>query len=186
MIARLADWLATRTTRERRLLQVAAGAAVLALVVATAFGVVDDLDARRARVTARERELHAVRRLAAELSDLTPRADGDGASLLTRLVTTADAVVGRTRIAAMTPIATPETDVVRSERVALRLAGASLAETVRLLHTLATAAPPLTVSRLEMRKHPDDARRFDATLEVTSLRGPTPGATAAAGAAVAP
>lgn len=172
MIARLADWLTTRTPRERRLLQLAGAAAALAVVVAAAFALVDDLNARRARVAARERELHAVRRLAAELGDLSATADGDGASLLTRLETTADAVVGRARIAAMTPIATPETDVVRSERVALRLSGTSLAETVRLLHTLATAAPPLTVSRLELRKHPDDARRFDATLEVTSLRGP--------------
>jgi hypothetical protein len=50
--------------------------------------------------------------------------------------------------------------------VALRIAGASLADVVRLLHGLESGSPRLAVARLELRKHPDDPTRFDATIEV--------------------
>ena len=54
-------------------------------------------------------------------------------------------------------------------RGALAVRGASLADTVRLLHRLETADPPLHVARLELRKQPDDPAHFDATVEVAEL-----------------
>jgi hypothetical protein len=138
------------------------------MAVAIAVGAIrDDLAALRERVAAQERTLSHVRGLAAELSHAAPAADGD--ALLARLETAADAVVGRARIASMTPLDGAEVAGAREERVALRLAGASLGETVRLLHALAAAEPPLPVVRLDLRKHPDDARHFDATIEVSRL-----------------
>ena len=103
-----------------------------------------------------------MRRLAAAVGrDAAPTgSDATGASLLSRLEETAGAVVGRERIASMTPAA----GVAENPRVALRVVNASLVETVRLLHALERDA--LGVAKLELRKHPDDPGRFDATIEV--------------------
>ena len=154
-------WLADRSRRERRLL--AAAGLVTTIVVAwqaTAAGR-DDLTALRARVAGHERELADVRRLAATIGqEGAPTTDATGASLLSRLEGTAGAVVGRERIASMTPAA----GVADGPRVALRVVNASLVETVRLLHALERDA--LGVARLELRKHPDDPAHFDATIEV--------------------
>lgn len=164
-------WLAGRAPHERALLLGVAGLVALGLGIAVARAVVDDIAARRARVEAATRELARVRMLAAEIA-ATPVA-GDGAvagSLLTRLEATADAVVGRQRIAGMAPIAGgAAAGGLREEGVTLRLAGASLDETVRLLHTLGAASPPLGVGRLYLQKHPDDGRRFDVALEIRTL-----------------
>ena len=155
-------WLADRSPRERRLLAVAA--VVVGLVVAWQASVVvrDDLASLRARVAGHERELADVRRLAATVGRDTAPTGGDatGASLLSRLEETAGAVVGRERIASMTPAA----GVAENPRVALRVVNASLVVTVRLLHGLEHDA--LGVAKLELRKHPDDPGRFDATVEV--------------------
>jgi len=171
-VSRLAARLAALAPRERRL--VAAAAAIFALVVGgrIAVAVHDDLATLRARVAGHERDLADVRRAAATLRRSAPAtAEGDGAaSLLSRLESAAGGAVGRERIASMTPSAGPVEDGVAEERVALSVRGASLVETVRLLHALETATPPLRVVRLELRKHPDETERFDATVEVTQTR----------------
>ena len=83
--------------------------------------------------------------------------------------------MGRPRIAAMTPASTPLPEGLREERVTLRITGASLGELVRLLHGLGSADPPIDIARLALRKHPDDARRFDANVEaVRVVPGETP------------
>lgn len=160
-------WWDDRSPRERWL----AGIALATLLVTAGIVVVgtirDDLAALRDRVAAQERTLVHVRGLAAELTHAAPAGDGD--ALLARLETAADAIVGRARIASMTPLDGVDVGGAREERVAVRLAGASLGETVRLLHALAAAEPPLPVVRLDLRKHPDDARHFDATIEVSRL-----------------
>jgi hypothetical protein len=155
-------WLADRSPRERRLLATAAGVTGLVVAWQTAVVVRDDFAALRARVAGHERELADVRRLAATVGrDAAPPAsDTTGASLLSRLEGTAGAVVGRERIASMTPAA----GVAENPRVALRVVNASLVETVRLLHALERDA--LGVARLELRKHPDDPAQFDAMIEV--------------------
>lgn len=155
-------WLAGRSARERRLLAVAAIVTGLVVAWRATVAVRDDLAGLRARVTGHERELADVRRLAAAVGrDAAPAfPDATGASLLSRLEGTAGAVVGRERIASMTPAA----GVAENPRVALRVVNASLVETVGLLHALERDA--LGVARLELRKHPDDPGRFDATIEV--------------------
>jgi hypothetical protein len=169
-VSRLSAWLAGRSARERTLVLAAAGLA-LALVAAVAVrAVLGDLALARARVAGHERELRDVRRLAAALEHSPPAAaagDGDGASLLARLEAAAGEVVGRERIASMTPESGAVED---EERVTLRLTGATLPDTVRLLHALATGSPPLGVTGLTLRKHPDDQTRFDATFEVAQGR----------------
>ena len=157
----LRTWLAGLGERERRL--VVAGAA-LAGVLAAVMAVVavrDDLASLRARVTARERELQQVRRLATSLGPARAPSVVDGA-LLTRLQAATDAAALADRVTAMTPAPDGE-----PARLGVRVSGASLAETVRLLHQLDQDGAPLGVGRLALRKHPDDPRRFDVTLEIT-------------------
>ncbi len=165
MIAQLRVWLATRSEREQRLLAVAAAVAVGSAALLAVAAVRGDLAARRARVAALERELAAVRRLAATLGQ-EGRGAADTPSTLARLQAAADAVGLGERIAAMTPAADGGSD----DRVSLRIAGASLADTVGLLHALETDEPALGVARFALRKHPDDATRFDLVLETTQRR----------------
>jgi len=171
-VRRLAAWLATLSARERTLVAAAAAAAGLGLVASGVLGVRDDLATLGARVAGHERELAAVRRAAAALRRGGAPAAGEAAdppALLARLEAAATDAVGRERIASMTPTTGPVEDGLAEERVALAVRGASLADTVRLLHRLETADPPLHVARLELRKRPDDPAHFDATVEVAEL-----------------
>jgi len=172
---RVGAWLAARTPRERAGMIAAAATVALASVVTAALGVHHDFSRLQAAVAVRERELAALRRLAADLGPAPAPSPAEGPSLVTRLETAAASVVGRPRIAAMTPASTPLPEGLREERVTLRIAGTSLGELVRLLHGLGSADPPIDVARLELHKHPDDAHRFDATVEaarVVAGRGP--------------
>ena len=165
----LAAWFAGRSARERLLLAGAGALAAAVVALQLVLAVRDDFATLRARVQGHERELGAVRRAAATLARSGPGGETTEAPLA-RLETAATAVVGRDRIAAMTPAAGPVEDGVAEERVALRIAGATLVETTALLHGLETATPPLHVARLEMRKQPDDPTRFDVTVEIATLR----------------
>ena len=168
---RFAAWLAGLSARERTLVAAAAATAALALVARGGLALRDDLATLRARVAGHERELAAVRRAAATLRRGAPAAGeaADSPALLARLEAAASDAVGRERIASMTPAAGAVEDGLAEERVALAVRGTSLADTVRLLHRLETAEPPLHVARLELRKHPDDPAHFDATVEVAEL-----------------
>ena len=169
--ATLAARVAALAPRERALLA-AAAALTLAIVGWIGLaGISADLAALRARVAGRERELAAVRRLAGQLREgPAPAAvePPDAPSLLTRLESAAAEVVGRERIAAMTPTTGSVDDGTAEERVALRVSGASLAEVVRLLHGLESGAG-LAVATVGLRKHPDDPARFEVTVEVARL-----------------
>jgi hypothetical protein len=169
MRERLQAWLALRAPRERALLTGVLGAAAVGGVVAAALAIHADLARLDAAVVAGEHELAALRRLAADLGPAPAATPTGGPSLVTRLETAAAAVVGRPRIAAMTPATTPLPEGLREERVTLRLAGTSLAELVRLLHGLGAADPPIDVAGLTLRKHPDDPRRFDASVEAARV-----------------
>jgi type II secretion system (T2SS) protein M len=148
-------WLASRSARERRLLAVAAAGTALVVGVGVAGAIRADLTRARGRVAALERELAAVRRLAGTLGTAGAHTDP---STLARLQDAAGGAGLGDRIAALTPGGD-------DDRVALRVAGASLAETVRLLHALDAGEPPPAIARLALKKHPDDATRFDLVVE---------------------
>jgi len=161
-------WLAGRSERERRLLTLAGVCALVLLTGGATIGVRNDLQRLRARVEARTLELAQIRRLAAAAPG-APDTQSDGATLLSRLQAATDAAGVAERVAAMTPA---ETGSETSPRLAVRMTGASLAETVQLLHALDRDPPMLGVPRLTLRRHPDDPRRFDVTLEVAAGRAP--------------
>jgi len=156
---RLREWLAERSARERRMIALAAGATALWTVVQLGAAGARDLGAARERVDARRRELATVHQLARELERSRRLAAAPGAEpLVTRLEAAASSVVGRERIASMTPLAG------EADAVALRLVGATLGEAVRLLHEVEAGGGH--VEKLDMVKHPDDSGRFDLLLEV--------------------
>jgi hypothetical protein len=163
--AAIAAWLRERSERERRLLAAAAGATALVTAMQLGAMVARDFAQARARVESQRRELATVRRLAREITQgrrATARADAS--PLVTRLETAALGVVGRERLASMTPVAgAPDT-------VALRLVGTSLDETVRVLHAVEDGGAE--VEKVELIKHPDDPARFDVLLEVAG-NGPS-------------
>ncbi len=165
MIARVQGWLTTRNDRERRLVALAAGVTLAALVGAVALAVHDDLATLRARVAAHERELALVRRLAAMASGASP-GTGDDSALITRLQAAADAARLTDRVVAMTPADVTTAGGPSNSGLTVRVGGASLAETVHLLHVLDEEAAPLGVARFALRKHLDDPHRFDVTLEI--------------------
>jgi len=172
MRTRLSPWLDRRSPRERTLVGVAGALVAVSLVVGGGLAVRDELRAAAARVTASERELAHVRRLAALVTRARAEAPaatatGDTPSLPSLLEAAAGEVVGRERIASMTPAAAGDGEA----RVTLRIAGASLDEAVRLVHEVESAAGPIGVARLGLEKHVDDAQRFDLQLEV---RAPAP------------
>jgi hypothetical protein len=170
LLERALAWLESRAPRERALLLGAALLAALILIGRAGLAVGDGLALARARVAAHGRDLTEIRRLAAALGRQAPpvRSAGmeESPSLVSRLAVVAEAAVGRERIASMTPTTEPAADGRVEERVALRVSGASLADTVRLLHDLESGSPPLVVTGLTLRKQPDDARRFEASVEV--------------------
>lgn len=167
LVERARAWLDARSGRERRLLALAAGAVVVSLGVTIVGAIRDDLAGLRARVAGHERDLAAIRALAARLESQPPPpaldpAEGD--SLLTRLEHAATTVVARNRIASMTP-----TD---GAHIALDLRDASLRETVALVHALEQATPPLHVVRLGLRRHADDPAHLGASIEVSGGAAP--------------
>ena len=165
MIRHAREWLATRSERERRLLGTAAAVTVIVTVTAVALAAQDDLTTLGARVAARERELAAVRRLAGTVAGARP-ATGDDGALTTRVQAATDAARLADRVAAMTPETTTAADGVVTSRLSVRVSGASLAETVQLLHALDDGAAPLDVPRLTLTKHLDDPRRFELTIDL--------------------
>jgi len=169
--ARLGAWLAGLSPRERMLLTVAGALTLGLLVLGAVLTVRDDLATLHARVAGRERELAEVRRLTTRLRQAAggEPSTPDGA-LFTRLQAAVDQSVGRDRLAAMTPAEGPVEAGFAEQRVGLSLHGATLAQVVALLHALEGGAPPLPVARVELRKIPDDATRFDASVEVVELR----------------
>jgi hypothetical protein len=162
--ARFDRWWSTRSAREQRLLGGAALALALAAAVHLGSGVARDLAATRARIEAQERDLVTVRRLArALLQQRAVAPAGDDTPLVSRVEAAASEVVGRERIASMTPLVGP------TDGVALRLVSASLGETVRVLHEIERGG--IRVDTLDLVKHPDDPARFDVSLEIAGGGG---------------
>jgi hypothetical protein len=148
--------------RERTLARAGAALVVAALAARAGLAVRDDFAALERRVATAERDLLAVRRLAARLGAAAAGEPAD-APLVTRLEQAAEGIVGRERIAAIAPADERRPDA----GLALRVSDASLAETVRLLHALEAGPPALGVTRLELARHADDPGRFGLRVEVT-------------------
>lgn len=165
MRVRLFTWWQARSAREQRLLGMALAASSVAVAVQLGLMVTRDLAQARARIEAQQRDLVAVRRLAREVTqDRAAAAAGDDTPLVSRLEAAAAGVIGRERIASMTPM------VGARDGVALRLVGTSLGETVQVLYDIERGGN--RVEKLDLVKHPDDPERFDVTLEVATAGAP--------------
>jgi len=157
--ARLSTWWSARSAREQRLLRLAVAACGVVAALHLGATIAGSLAQARARLEVQQRDLASVRRLARELAQHhLVVAVQDERPLVTRIEATATAVVGHERIASMTPL------VGAADGVALRLVGASLGDTVRILYDVEHGGD--RVDRLDLVKHPDDPTRFDVTLEI--------------------
>ena len=165
MIGHVQGWLAARSDRERRLVTLAGGMTLAVLAGMVGLAVHDDLARLRARIAAHERELALVRRLAATVVGTSRRMD-DESAVITRVQAAADAARLTDRVVAMTPAEPTTPGGSAGGGLAVRVGGASLAETVHMLHVLDEEAVPLGVARFALRKHLDDPHRFDVTLEI--------------------
>jgi hypothetical protein len=173
LAGRLGVWFGTLSRREQTLCLGAAGVVAAVIVLLGARAVRDELGRLEARVAGHERQLAEVRRLAATLTRTAhpgAEAAADESSLFARLEAAAHGVLGRDRLAGMTPASAPAEDGLVEERVALQVRSASLADAVRLLHELESGSPAVHVTRLELRKQPDDATGFSVVLEAAELR----------------
>jgi hypothetical protein len=163
--ARLRTWWRGRSPREQHLLGMALAASGVAVAVQLGLTVTHDLAEARARIDAEQRDLASVRRLAREVAqDRASAAASDDTPLVSRLEAAAAGVIGRERIASMTPM------VGARDGVALRLVGTSLGETVQVLYDIERGGN--RVEKLDLVKHPDDPGRFDVTLEVATGEAP--------------
>lgn len=163
----LRDWFYARTTRERRLLVLTMALGLAVIATSTALAVRDHFRELADRVVAREHELATVRQLASRLR--AAGAASDAAPLVSRVEAAATGVVGRERLAAMTPATAGD----GRSRVTVRVSDTALPEVVALLHAVESAQPPVVVTRLEIRPRPGDTARFDLTAEVASLENPS-------------
>jgi type II secretory pathway component PulM len=177
---RFAAFLAGREPRERVLLFVGAGAAALLVLWLGVWeplaGQLDRLDrsiaaARRdqgeiARLKARHEELSA------QVQDLERRVGGSegGASLFAQLESVAVPIVGRERIAAMSPQTRAVGDRFEEESVDVRIDGVPIRELVKLLHEIEDGSPPMEVSRASFKRQYKDATRLDVSLVVSRLK----------------
>jgi hypothetical protein len=123
--------------------------------------VMRDATALRARVARAERRLTAARVLAGRLGDAGSAPSGQARAPLVSVVESAVVgAVGAERLARLEPGADPD---VATEA---RLVGVALADVVRVLGALEDPSQRLVVRDLDLRRHPDEPARYDASLVV--------------------
>jgi len=160
-----------------RLLVTAAGALLLAAGVWVA-GVSPALEAGRrieARAEAAERQLEALLRLRREYAEVDRRLaaverkirSGTPGNLRTTLENLAR--LSAVNVDSMDQQATAPNDRYRETRLAVRLEGVTLAQTINYLHKIETTPQLLTVKTLRMRLRADDPRLLDVNFTVSSF-----------------
>jgi type II secretory pathway component PulM len=177
---RLAAFLAGLEARERILLFVGVGTALLLLLWLAVWeplvGQLDKLDrsiaaARRdqaeiARLKARHEELQS------QVQELELRAGGTegGASLFAQLESVTVPIIGRDRITAMSPQTRAVGDRFEEESVDMRLDGVPVRELVKLLHEVEDGDPPMEVTRATLKRQYKDPTQLDVSLVIARLK----------------
>jgi general secretion pathway protein M len=129
----------------------------------------------RARVAAKERELHevvALRRtyeaLRREVERARP-AGGTNVSPFVFLEGLTASTLGRDKLAAINPTGHENRDGVEQEVIELKLIGVSLRELIELLYKIDTAGATLRCTSLSIKKRYKDPYTFDASLTALAL-----------------
>jgi hypothetical protein len=165
--------------RERVLLGLGAGAAVVVLIWVLGGVLADRRAMVQAQIAASERDLAEMARLRDRYVQL--KAEGDAVrrklerggaefSLFSHLEGVTRDVLSRERIAAMNPSTRTVAEDLQEEDVEMRLSGISLRDLVALLYKVEKSDLPLLVSRVQMKKRFDQSFVYDATVVVGRLR----------------
>lgn len=172
----LSPLLARLSPREQRLVIVAALVSLSALLYLL---IIDPLWQRqidlRARVAAKERELHelvALRQeyLAARAEEEHSQAvEGANFSPLGFLETLARNIVGQEKVTAITPTSQETRAGASFATIELKLSGVSLRELVELLHKIETTGSMLHPHRLSIKKRYKDPYTFDVLLTTVAI-----------------
>lgn len=186
LLARAAALVERLSPRERMLLGIGAGAALLVAVWALAGVLAERRATLQAQIAASERDVGEMARLRDRYLALKSERDvvrkklergGGDFSLFSHLEGVTRDTLSRDRVAAMNPSTRTVAEDLQEEDVEMRLSGVSLRELVGLLYRVEKSDLPLLVSRIQMKKRFDQPFVYDATLVVGRLRPTGAGAT---------
>jgi len=177
---RLAAFLAGLEARERVLLFAGVIVAVLLLLwLAVWEPLVGQLDGLDRNITAAQRDQAEIARLKgryeelqSQVQELERRAGGTegGASLFAQLESVTVPIIGRERIASMSPQTRSVGDRFEEESVDMRIDGVPVRELVKLLHEIEDGSPPMEVSRATFKRQYKDQTQLDVSLVVARLK----------------
>jgi general secretion pathway protein M len=129
------------------------------------------IDTRRTQLTDMRRLQQEYQQLQARLAaGRQQAAQQHDFALLSFLEATAGRLAGREKLVAMRPQVPAVQNGYREERVEIKLEKLRLAELVRLLHALETAAAPLHVTTLRVTTRFDDRNRLDVSALISYTR----------------
>jgi len=177
---RLAGFLAGLEARERVLLFAGVSVAVLLLLwLAVWEPLVGQLDGLDRNIAAAQRDQAEIARLKgryeelqSQVQDLERRAGGTegGASLFAQLESVTVPIIGRDRIASMSPQTRSVGDRFEEESVDMRIDGVPVRELVKLLHEIEDGSPSMDVSRATFKRQYKDQSQLDVSLVVARLK----------------
>ena len=177
---RRAGFLAGLEARERVLLFAGVSVAVLLLLwLAVWEPLVGQLDGLDRNIAAAQRDQAEIARLKgryeelqSQVQDLERRAGGTegGASLFAQLESVTVPIIGRDRIASMSPQTRSVGDRFEEESVDMRIDGVPVRELVKLLHEIEDGSPPMDVSRATFKRQYKDQSQLDVSLVVARLK----------------
>lgn len=162
-------WWYERSAREQRLLWLAFALAGSVTLTTAALRGRDHFRALEASIEARRHELGTVRRLAAEVEHGRGATPVAAASWVAHVEAAATGIVGRERVAALSPATADD----GQRHINLRISDATLAEVVALLYALEGDGGAQRVARLELFTRPGTEARFDVVTEVTTMEAPS-------------
>lgn len=169
-------FLARLSPRERQFVEVAATSLCVILLYVLMVDPLWETHLRlRARVAAKERELHEVTSLHVTYENLRREverarpASGTKVSPFVFLEGLATSTLGRDKLAAINPIGHENRDGMDQETIELKLSGVSLREVVELLYKMDTAGATLRCINLSIKKRYKDPYTFDVALTAIAL-----------------
>jgi type II secretory pathway component PulM len=177
---RLAAFLAGLEARERVLLFAGVSVAVLLLLwLAVWEPLAGQLEGLDRNITAAQRDHAEIARLKGryeelqtQVQELERRAGGTegGASLFAQLESVTVPIIGRERIASMSPQTRSVGDRFEEESVDMRIDGVPVRELVKLLHEIEDGSPPMEVSRATFKRQYKDQTQLDVSLVAARLK----------------
>jgi len=166
--------------RERTLVGIAGGAVILIALYTLVFDpLVRAGETVHKRIALKQKELVEIQQMRDHYLDLVRRFEASQAvlakvqpnfSLFSHIESTVSQVVSRDHISSMNPATKVVGDTYREESVEFKLTGVSLEQLVDMAYRIEKGDQPLRVTRLQLKKKPNDPHSFDVTATVSMLQ----------------